>query len=129
MSLGIAANAGAQGLDRPLGPNETALDMFRWENRLVVIFASSDADPLYAQQKDLLSQALDGLADRDIVVLSDTQPQARSAIRERLGVNGFEVMLIGKDGGVKLRLRRPIQVPDLFAAIDQMPMRRKELQE
>ena len=36
-------------------------------------------------------------------------------------------MLIGKDGGVKLRQEEPISVADLFALIDSMPMRKQEM--
>jgi len=40
----------------------------------------------------------------------------------------FEIMLIGLDGGVKLRQSKFLSNEDLFARIDQMPMRRDELE-
>ena len=39
----------------------------------------------------------------------------------------FEVVLIGLDGGVKLRKESPLSKEDLYAIIDGMPMRRAEL--
>jgi len=50
-------------------------------------------------------------------------------IRKRLGVVGgsFQVLLIGKDGGVKLRSSEPVSMKDLFGLIDSMPMRQQEM--
>lgn len=42
--------------------------------------------------------------------------------------NSFEVLLIGLDGGVKLRQAEVLSNEKLFGRIDQMPMRRRELQ-
>jgi len=41
--------------------------------------------------------------------------------------SGFEILLIGLDGGVKLRQDEVIDTETLFARIDAMPMRRQEL--
>ena len=40
----------------------------------------------------------------------------------------FEVVLIGKDGGIKARTDNPNALEDLLALIDTMPMRRTEMQ-
>lgn len=42
--------------------------------------------------------------------------------------SGFEILLIGLDGGVKLRQDKVIDAETLFARIDAMPMRRQELE-
>ena len=47
------------------------------------------------------------MRDRDMVVLTDTDPSARSPIRSQLPPRGFQMVLIGKDGGVKLLKPRP----------------------
>lgn len=103
------------------------LDAFRWKNRPVLVFAPSPDDPVFIEQSALLDAAQEGLLERDIVVLSDTDPQLDGAQRRRLGVQGFEVVLIGKDGGVKLRVQEPIAAEALFSVIDAMPMRRREM--
>lgn len=55
---------------------------------------------------------------------SDTDPSGKGLLRLLFGVQGFEVLLVGKDGAVKLRSRKPITLEALFAEIDAMPMRR-----
>ena len=47
------------------------------------------------------------------------------ALRAHLKPQGFEVLLIGKDGGVKLRQERPIASETLFATIDAVKERWK----
>ena len=39
----------------------------------------------------------------------------------------FEVILFGLDGGIKLRSEVPVKCEDLFGVIDQMPMRKAEM--
>ena len=39
----------------------------------------------------------------------------------------FEVVLIGLDGGIKLRQTKLVSLDKLFTLIDGMPMRRNEL--
>src|SRR6056297_580472 len=64
---------------------ETAdLSEFKWINRPLVVFADSPADPRYVQQMEYISDRLEDLEDRDVVVLTDTDPDADSALRERL---------------------------------------------
>ena len=41
--------------------------------------------------------------------------------------NDFEVILIGLDGGIKLRQDQTLLKQDLFRIIDAMPMRRNEI--
>lgn len=57
-------------------------------------------------------------------------PEAPDA-RRRYGVaaDGFEALLVGRDGGVKLRYPEPIGPDELFGRIDEMPMRRREMRE
>jgi len=51
-------------------------------------------------------------------------------VRAALGLrpNTFGVALVGKDGFEALRQAEPITMNALFAAIDAMPMRRRELE-
>jgi hypothetical protein len=69
------------------------------------------------------------LLDRDVVVLVDTDPDAKSDIRRTLRPRGFGIVLIGKDGGIKLRKPAPWTVRELSRIIDKMPMRQQELSE
>lgn len=52
-------------------------------------------------------------------------------LRHRYGIGerDFAALLIGRDGGVKLRSKEPITAKELFGRIDEMPMRRREMRE
>jgi hypothetical protein len=128
-ALGLAATPVAA--DTPLfdvlEPRRAELTALRWEVRPVLIFAPDDNDPNYQEQIRLLKDAEEELRERDILVLSDTDPDANGRLRSGLAVEGFEVFLVGKDGGVKLRESQPLTVETLIAKIDAMPMRRREM--
>ncbi|MBT9385551.1 DUF4174 domain-containing protein [Pseudooceanicola sp. CBS1P-1] len=124
----MALPAAAEALFRPLPPAARDLDPMRWQKRPVLIFAPSESDPAYREQRALLEAAQPALQERDIVVLSDTDPAAGGALRKRLDPQGFTVMLVGKDGGIKITERTPLSVERLVETIDRMPMRRREVQ-
>ena len=42
--------------------------------------------------------------------------------------SGFEVVLLGLDGGIKLQQGELLQLERLYAIIDAMPMRRREIE-
>jgi hypothetical protein len=95
---------------------------------------------LYLRQQERLLEAKPGLKERDVVVISvlkDTvstkerpdEPVSADDLRDAYDVwpHDFRVVLIGRDGGVKLRRDEPISAADLFALIDSMPMRKQEM--
>lgn len=101
-----------------------ALEAYRWQARLVLVFAEP-GDPRIAAQTALLGSASAAVADRDTVVLVDTDPA--SDLRARFRPSGFTVVLVGKDGGEKLRNDRITEPSEIAALIDTMPMRRREM--
>lgn len=105
------------------------LSQFKWTHRPLAVFADSPADPAFIRQMDLLNADLPALLDRDVVVLVDTDPDAKSDIRRTLRPRGFGIVLIGKDGGIKLRKPVPWTARELSHTIDKMPMRQQELSE
>ncbi|WP_299373212.1 DUF4174 domain-containing protein [uncultured Tateyamaria sp.] len=107
----------------------TDLSEFVWEKRPIIVFADSPNDPSFAQQMDLLRDRAQELAERDVVVLTDTDPAAEGALRLKLRPRGFMLVLIGKDGGVKLRKPFPWDVRELSRTIDKMPMRQREIRD
>ncbi|MFY0692117.1 MAG: DUF4174 domain-containing protein [Paracoccaceae bacterium] len=113
----------------PYDSSEATLEEFLWLKRPVVVFADTPADPRFREQMELLGARLDALADRDVVILTDTDPAAKSALRMKLRPRGFMLVLIGKDGGVKLRKPAPWDVRELGRVIDKMPMRQQELRD
>lgn len=105
------------------------LDDFMWTHRPVVVFADSPADPRFAEQMQLLTSRPTDLIARDVVVITDTDPDAETSIRERLRPRGFQVTLIGKDGEVELRKPSPWSSRELSRSIDKMPLRQQEIRE
>jgi Domain of unknown function (DUF4174) len=112
---------------QPAGESE--LNEFLWTNRIILVFADSPADPRYIEQLDLLNQELAALGDRDVLILTDTDPKALSPIRTQLRPRGFSMVLIGKDGGVKLRKPRPWSVREISRSIDKFPDRQREVED
>ena len=100
----------------------------RSPHRLIVVVSGPD-DRRAAVQRAALDRDASALRERDVLVQSLTPETARRERRE-LGVEPgatFEVLLVGKDGGVKLRRDQPVVVSELTALIDTMPMRRAEM--
>lgn len=108
---------------------ETEPSDWQWIARPIVVFAESPADPRYVQQMQMIESGAAALLDRDVVVITDTDPAADSAWRQALRPRGFMLALIGKDGDVKLRKPLPRDARELSAQIDKMPMRQQELRD
>lgn len=107
---------------------DTVLDDFKWRARPLVVFADSPFDPAFIEQMELLAAEPEELIERDILLLVDTNPDAASDLRQRLRPRGFSMVLIGKDGGVKLRKPLPWDIRELSRVIDKMPMRQREME-
>lgn len=108
---------------------ELTLEQFHWIARPVVVFADSPFDPLFQEQITLLQADAEDLRIRDVVVITDTDPKARSEVRRALRPRGFALVLIGKDGQVKLRKPSPWDVREITHAIDKWPIRLKEIRD
>lgn len=121
------ANAASSPLFQSLSPSTADLNPYRWHNRPLVIFAPSKSDTAYVEQMAMLEKNKTALADRDIIVLTDTSPSDKGQLRRQLNPKGFEVVLVGKDGGMKMRKTTPLNTEVLFSTIDQMPMRKAKL--
>ena len=104
-----------------------------WRSRVLVV--AGDAD-LFAAQRAALWGRRAALCVRDMVVVEIAADSVRidgAAVgldawetRRHLAIDGPAVLLIGKDGGVKLRRPGPVPAERIFALIDDMPMRRAE---
>ena len=118
------------------------LDGLRWEKRVIVMLAESADDPALAEQEARLRAVVPDLVERDVVLVAargqtvtvdgDTvQAPGAGELRDAYadGASGFQVVLVGEDGGVKLRSAEPVSASDLFALIDTMPMRQREMRE
>ncbi|MBY0287893.1 MAG: DUF4174 domain-containing protein [Mycobacteriaceae bacterium] len=117
------------------------LGNYRWEHRPLLVFAATDSDPRLVETLNRIEASRCDFVSRDMVlglvvtggnstldgqVINTDEPQ-RLRDRYAIGENAFSVLLIGKDGGEKLRVD---EVPDLQAIydlIDGMPMRTREM--
>lgn len=116
-----------------------SLNDFRWENRIIIV--NSDlAQTKKSKQLELLMQDTIGLKDRNLLVFSVENEMAHELVNEKLYKIGeeqltklnftkgsFEIILIGKDGGIKLRNTSIVQNSEIYGLIDRMPMRQAEM--
>ncbi|MHA6324163.1 DUF4174 domain-containing protein [Roseivivax sp. CAU 1753] len=105
------------------------LEDFLWLKRPVVVFADNPADPRYVQQMQFILERMDALEDRDVVVLTDTDPSLKTDIRLELRPRGFMLVVIDKDGTRVLRKPFPWDVRELSRSIDKLPSRQQEIRD
>jgi hypothetical protein len=123
-------------------PKRIDFSRYLWKNRPVLIFAPSDQDSHYIEQKTELEEKTAELNDRDIILIelfeaggskvsrNPVNDEQHSLLKKEFDVrDGFTFILIGKDGTVKLKSARPVSSEDLFALIDSMPMRKQEMRQ
>ncbi len=125
----LAADGAAQNDEVLQLGADSDLSEFLWIKRPVVVFADTPADPRFNEQMERLKAELDELAARDVVILTDTDPNSDSELRRKLRPRGFMVVLVGKDGIVYLRKPNPYTVRDIGRSIDKLPTRQREIRE
>lgn len=108
---------------------DVVLEDYLWEKRPVVIFADSPDDPAYRTQMDYIERDMPSLEERDVVVITDTDPAARTAVRQKLRPRGFSMVILDKDGEIKMRKPLPWNVREIARAIDKFPLRRQEIED
>ena len=108
---------------------DTNLSDFLWVSRPVIVFADSVQDPRFKKQMLLLAELPDELTLRDVRIITDTDPNANTPLREELRPRGFMLVLIGKDGTVLLRKPIPWTVRELSRSIDKLPARQQEMRD
>lgn len=112
---------------RVFAPDEVNLDDLKWQLRAVVVFGQGENDPLFREQMDLITDRIDEMVARDVIVITDTDPDTLSDLRRKLRPRAFMLALIGKDGNVALRKPAPWDVRELSRSIDKMPLRQQEI--
>jgi len=125
-ALADAAALAEDGL-APLPAEGLSIDDFRWQKRLVLVFADSPDNPAFADQMRMLADLPGELAQRDAVVIYDTDPAAMTELRKQLRPRGFMLVLMDKDGQIAQRKPFPWTIREIGRAIDKMPLRQEEL--
>ncbi len=114
---------------------------YRWKNRLLLTFAKSPDEEPAKSLRTAIDQHKVAFMERDLVLISvydegisrantlPLDPGSISKLRSQYdmppGSDG--VILVGKDGGVKLKQSDPADLDEIYALIDTMPMRRQEI--
>lgn len=119
-------------------------ESLQWKNRVVLVFAPSTNSQDYIAQFNQYKNHKAAWEERDLVFYTILPHQIMNSnlqivhnnqsakLRERYNIESGQVtfVLLGKDGGVKLKeVNKLIDNQQLFALIDGMPMRRREMRE
>ena len=128
----------------PLGSGTAAaagLDDYRWERRPLLVFAPTDADPRLTETLNRIEATRCAFEGRDMVLgrilttgtstldgqAIDAGERQRLVTRFGVGADDFAVLLIGKDGGEKLRFTDLPDLQAIYTVLDGMPMRQGEM--
>ena len=98
-------------------PNTDIKDLI-WEKRPVLVFSNSHLDPNLKQQIKMFGSDPNALLSRDVRVFVDDKSEPNSKLRKRFRPKGFLIILIGKDGQIKLRKNSPWSARELTRIID-----------
>lgn len=109
--------------------SEINLNDLIWVARPVIIFADTPNDPNFRHQLELLAERPGDLVERDVLLITDTDPSAASEVRQKLRPRGFQLALIDKDGKVALRKPAPWTIRELSRSIDKSPLREQEIED
>lgn len=117
------------------------IDSYQWKNRILLVLTDDIDNSIFKNQIEELKRYEDGLKERKLIVYqihnkayklglaenSNWQQSTQKYKTQKKTKSAFEVLLIGLDGGVKLRKTDLISCEALFRIIDVMPMRKNEL--
>ena len=116
-----------------------SLDKYTWKNRVVLIVAD-ESGKLVGEQIEIFGRDEGGIVDRDLLIFKINTGQIQEVFGEKrytlpkdlkdelkIDDNNFQFILIGKDGGVKLRSNTTVKSEKLYGIIDAMPMRQAEM--
>ena len=123
--------------------NAQNLSTHQWKNRLILILVNDATSPeLQAQLIEFRTHSA-GMKERKLVVYQIRPNQFQRGLgndnewitsnklyqKYKSDDSPFEVILIGLDGGIKLTQNEVLTYEKLFAIIDAMPMRRREIRD
>jgi len=115
------------------------LEKHQWKNRVLLIYGDDRNNADFLKQMKILSKDKEGLLERKLRIYQFAKNGFTTGFNKvwfspnslyKNNVNnddGFKVILIGLDGGIKLAQNSILSTEKLFAIIDGMPMRKREL--
>jgi hypothetical protein len=102
---------------------------YLWTNRVIITFSTSESTPERLLLIKQIAQYPCEFRKRDLVHIDLISGSVDyQSLSQRFAMEGkdFKLVLIGKDGKIKL-LTTAVALEDIFALIDTMPMRKKEM--
>jgi hypothetical protein len=107
----------------------------------MLVFSDHTSEAGYVALNQSLKQRLSEVKDRDLILIrifekapsrimeQPLPPEEAEKLRRRFKVKSEQltVILIGKDGGVKMVQERRADIQKIFDLIDSMPMRQREM--
>ncbi len=105
------------------------LNDFLWVSRPLIVFADSANDPRFKEQLELITANLAPFTDRDVVIITDTDPKNPSDLRIKLRPRGFVLVLLTKDGAILWRKPAPWTTREITRSIDKLPARQQEVRD
>ena len=119
------------------------LNQFQWKNRLLFLFTPDGKNPIFKKFQSEIKLQIAEVEDRDLVVFevlengpsrmdrTQLDRQVADSIRNRFKApeHKFTLILVGKDGGTKLKRHDQANLKEVFELIDSMPMRKNEMRQ
>ena len=114
--------------------NSSPLEKYLWKNRIVVTFSPSKNNFERKYFINSINRNLCKFNSRNIIHIDYIFNEKNQEIEKfessfenlSLSTSEFRLILIGKDGGIKLNSRK-ISLEEIFSLIDTMPMRQEEM--
>jgi hypothetical protein len=117
------------------------LSKHKWENRLILLLTDDENNSTFKSQVAEFRKDLNGLNERKLIIYQVMPEEYKTGLNgdnkkksARLYNDykktdaGFEVILLGLDGEIKLQQNELLQLEKLYSTIDVMPMRRREIE-
>lgn len=123
------------------GAAAAELSDYGWQSRPLLLFAPTADDPRLIETLNRIDSSQCDFVDRDMVIgqivavgtstldghVIDAGESQRLAGQYGIGDDTFSAVLIGKDGGEKFRVNGIPDLQVIYAVIDGMPMRSREM--
>lgn len=116
------------------------LEKHQWQNRVLLILTNDIDSDIFNTQVQSFEDYSKELSERKLIVYKVVPVDYKLINKDNTWINNqiifnrykqtnnvFEVILLGLDGGVKLRQSFYLTPEKLFTIIDGMPMRRSEI--
>ncbi|KOY51103.1 DUF4174 domain-containing protein [Polaribacter dokdonensis] len=112
---------------------------YQWKNRVLIVSTNNEKGIEFQKQINLLENLDQELKERKLIVyqiidnkyklnFTESYKLLNSSSKKYVSTkDGLQVLLIGLDGGIKLKQNSILTAEKLFAIIDGMPMRKREL--